>query len=177
MRTIDADAMKAEVKSLDAESNNNTYKSAMVDMLRFFIEFIDNQPTIEAKPVRHGRWIPIEYDSYADGNPVWDKFECSECGHEHSGEEDTLTAFCPDCGSEMMDENTNNVKVKPLLHGRWIQRRNGKYYCSNCGREEKHIFQKNYCPRCGVKIDLRTPTQAQLDEVDSVIMGDDENEI
>lgn len=57
--------------------------------------------TIEAEPVRHGRWIPTEYDSYADGVPVWDKWECSECGHEHSGEEDTLTAFCPDCGVRM----------------------------------------------------------------------------
>lgn len=51
--------------------------------------------------VRHGRWIPTEYDSYADGAPVWDKWECSECDHEHSGEKDTLTAFCPDCGAKM----------------------------------------------------------------------------
>ena len=58
-------------------------------------------PTIEAGPVRHGRWIPTEYDSYAGGAPVWDKWECSECGHEHSGEKDTLTAFCPDCGAKM----------------------------------------------------------------------------
>lgn len=115
MRTIDADAMKAEVKSLDAESNNNTYKMAMKDMLRFFIDFIDNQPTVESAPVRYGRWI---------------------------------------------------------------QRRNLEYYCSNCGREEKHIFQKNYCPRCGAKMNnLHTPTQTQLDEADSVMMGDAENEI
>lgn len=62
-------------------------------------------PEIEAKPVRRGRWIPTEYDSYADGAPVWDKYECSECGHEHSGEEDTLTAFCPNCGSDMREAN------------------------------------------------------------------------
>ena len=61
---------------------------------------IENAPTIEPE-VRHGRWIPTEYDSYADGEPVWDKWECSECGHEHKGEEDTLTAFCPDCGAKM----------------------------------------------------------------------------
>lgn len=58
-------------------------------------------PKIEAEPVRHGRWIPTEYDSYADGAPVWDKWECSECGHEHKGEEDSLTAFCPGCGARM----------------------------------------------------------------------------
>ena len=64
--------------------------------------------TIEAKPVRCGRWIPTEYDSYADGAPVWDKWECSECGHEHSGEEDTLTAFCPNCGADMREEGAGN---------------------------------------------------------------------
>ena len=62
---------------------------------------IKDMPAIDAEPMRHGRWIPTEYDSYADGSPVWDKWECSECGHEHIGEEDTLTAFCPDCGAKM----------------------------------------------------------------------------
>jgi len=61
----------------------------------------------EDEPVRHGRWIPTEYDSYAGGAPVWDKWECSECGHEHGGEEDTLTAFCPHCGAKMDVTDTN----------------------------------------------------------------------
>ena len=40
--------------------------------------------------------------------------------------------------------------IKPKVRrGQWIQRRNGEYYCSNCGREERFIFQKNYCPKCG----------------------------
>jgi hypothetical protein len=66
-------------------------------------------PHVEAEPVKHGRWIPVEYDAYADGVPVWDKWECSECGHEHSGEEDTLTAFCPDCGTKM-DGGADNAE-------------------------------------------------------------------
>lgn len=65
------------------------------------LEYIKQMQTIEAETVRHGRWIPTEYDSYAGSDPVWDKYECSECGHEHNGEEDTLTAFCPDCGARM----------------------------------------------------------------------------
>lgn len=88
------------------------------------IEYIKQMKTIEAEPVRHGRWIPIEYDSYADGAPVWDKYVCSECGHEHVGEEDTLT---------------------------------------------------DYCPKCGAKMDLCTPTEVQLDEADSVMMGGADN--
>ena len=47
------------------------------------------------------KWIPREYDGYADGLPVWDLWECSHCGHEHIGTEDTLTAYCPDCGYDM----------------------------------------------------------------------------
>jgi len=63
--------------------------------------FYADCPHVEVEPVKHGRWIPVEYDAYADGVPVWDKWECSECGHEYNGEEDTLTAFCPDCGTKM----------------------------------------------------------------------------
>ena len=66
-----------------------------------FIALCRNASYNSKPEVRHGRWIPTEYDSYADGAPVWDKWECSECGHEHSGEKDTLTAFCPDCGAKM----------------------------------------------------------------------------
>jgi len=72
------------------------------------VDDLEYLPTIEAEPVRHGRWIPTEYDAYADGVPVWDKWECSECGHEHKGEEGTLTAFCPDCGAYMKEVGANN---------------------------------------------------------------------
>lgn len=85
-------------------------KSPMDIALDTAIEAL-KQPTIEAEPVRHGRWIPIEYDSYADGAPVWDKWGCSECGHEHNGEEDTMTAFCPGCGARMNGGADNAEKV------------------------------------------------------------------
>ena len=51
--------------------------------------------------VKHGRWAPLEYDGFADGSPVWDLWECSECQYEHSGDEDTLTPYCPNCGARM----------------------------------------------------------------------------
>lgn len=59
----------------------------------------------EAKSVeperKTGKWGPLEYDGYADGSPVWDVWECDQCGHEHRGESDTLTDYCPDCGAKM----------------------------------------------------------------------------
>ena len=50
---------------------------------------------------KQGRWIPVGYDGYADGSPAYDYWECSECGWEHMGDEETLTAYCPNCGAKM----------------------------------------------------------------------------
>lgn len=103
MRLIDADALtdKMDIMISDAILADTAIHYALIR------ELVAEQPTIEAEPMRHGRWIPTEYDSYAGSDPVWDKWECSECGHEHSGEEDTLTAFCPDCGTKMDATDTN----------------------------------------------------------------------
>ena len=50
---------------------------------------------------KQGQWIPLEYDGYADGYPVYDLWECSECRDEHRGDEDTLTPYCPQCGAKL----------------------------------------------------------------------------
>ena len=55
----------------------------------------------EYTEVKQGEWIPTEYDGYADGCPVWDLWECSECHEEHRGDEETLTCYCPHCGAKM----------------------------------------------------------------------------
>lgn len=50
-------------------------------------------------------------------------------------------------------DDAPTIDAVPVKHGRWIQRRNGQYYCNNCGREERFIYQKNCCPKCGAKMD------------------------
>lgn len=55
-------------------------------------------------PLRVGRWVGIAFDSYADGNPVYDEWGCSLCGEEHYGEDDTLPNYCPNCGAKMESE-------------------------------------------------------------------------
>lgn len=55
-------------------------------------EEIDKQPTIEAEPVRHGRWVHHN-GGYSD------HFECTACGDDI-----VLTGkwrFCPNCGAKM----------------------------------------------------------------------------
>lgn len=113
MQLIDRQAVLAEIREFQIRFNETgdshervAYASAEHCML-----VIKAAPTIESEPVRHGRWIPTEYDSYADGVPVWDKYECSECGHEHNGEEDTLTEFCPNCGADMREGGAEDENI------------------------------------------------------------------
>ncbi len=65
---------------------------------------LEQEPSVTPQQ-KTERWIPLEYDGYADGNPIWDKWECSKCGWEHSGDEESLTAFCPNCGAKMESED------------------------------------------------------------------------
>lgn len=60
---------------------------------------------INGTPLPKGHWVGIEYDGYADGNPVFEVWECSECGWEHNGAEDTLTCYCPNCGADMRGDD------------------------------------------------------------------------
>lgn len=59
--------------------------------------------------VRHGRWIGLEYDGYADGDPVYDLWECSECGEEVRGEDVPVTyPWCHCCGARMNKEEKHD---------------------------------------------------------------------
>ena len=43
--------------------------------------------------------------------------------------------------------------VAPVRHGKWLHRKNGVAYCSEC--EVDTVEDKtNYCPNCGAKMDL-----------------------
>ena len=65
------------------------------------VKTLAEYPTLDYEPVRHGAWVGLEFDGYADGCPVYDLWECSECKGEHKGEDDTLTDYCPNCGAKM----------------------------------------------------------------------------
>ena len=69
----------------------------------FYLEYesvisaIENAPTVEPK---HGQFLGTEYDGFADGNPVYYEWVCSECGCIFEDEEPTYN-FCPNCGARM----------------------------------------------------------------------------
>ena len=98
MRLIDADALhdymrarkKWVVKSDGKHNEGYTY-----DQVHFGI---DAQPTVDAVPVRHGKW-EMKPDPYGffDEIPV-----CSECGCTTKMRE--KTKYCPHCGARMDGE-------------------------------------------------------------------------
>jgi len=67
---------------------------------------IENLPVTDVRPVVRGHYIG-EYDGYADGNPVYDMWYCSECGccFEDWDEKPTYN-FCPNCGADMREDGT-----------------------------------------------------------------------
>lgn len=77
MRLIDADRLKRQVEGRSWRAKEK------------FIELIDNAPTIEAEPVKHGRWEWIGGYGY--------QYRCSECIMCA----ERRTKYCPNCGAKM----------------------------------------------------------------------------
>lgn len=86
MRLIDVDALgigKAKREIFDVPEYADGWNSA--------IDAIDNAPTIEAEPVRHGEWV-----KYPHGSGIY----CSEC-HKRRRYKDIHDEYCPNCGAKM----------------------------------------------------------------------------
>lgn len=77
-----------EVRLIDANYLKHSRGIAGDEILH---EIIDNQPTIEAEPVRHGRWTKDGCDC------KYFYYKCSVCGEDNDGR----TKFCPNCGAKM----------------------------------------------------------------------------
>lgn len=67
-------------------------------------QIVSEQPTVEAEPVRHGRWIELPKAMNVAENPC----KCSVCGHCLSFYNYyPRSKFCPNCGTRMDVTNTN----------------------------------------------------------------------
>ncbi len=106
MRLIDADALKEvfeeniadckmQLRHADLFEEDLIYLEAEKETYECVVYEIDDTPTIEAEPVRHGRWISDEADIL---------FHCSKCGVQISTSwdyKDLQWNYCPDCGAKM----------------------------------------------------------------------------
>lgn len=69
---------------------------------------------LDAVPVRHGMFIGTESDGYADGNPVYYEWKCSECGCIFEEEEPTYR-YCPNCGARMDEAIHSIIESEPVV--------------------------------------------------------------
>ena len=100
-KLIDADALKDDIlKSavmIDDRGIQTGYEIA--------IELIKRQPTIDAEPVRHAKWIESdEYDEFSGR-----LYRCSNCNTFVIGDIDN---YCPFCGARMDKQETNDAAGK-----------------------------------------------------------------
>lgn len=103
MRLIDADGLIKRIEDnsyLISQRNNSVEKGMTLVGIK---QCIDEEQSIDAEPVRHGKWLISEYEY----------FDCSECGESyyngcdsHEEAERKLKnhdayAYCPHCGAKM----------------------------------------------------------------------------
>ena len=102
MRLIDADKLYEILKNdmvripfveedRDMFYHNSGYNCAMTGA---YLE-VEKQPTIEAAPVVHGKWIIQPIDDLTD---IFVKYRCSVCGYIDCG---FVRNFCANSGADM----------------------------------------------------------------------------
>ena len=110
-RLIDADALETFVKTVRQALYLDKTPSDMLtreSMLLNFQQYIHLQPTIDAVPVVHGRWIAEQKDA------EYCEFRCSACDHS-VGQTDQFDetevkqfsewySYCPSCSADMRGE-------------------------------------------------------------------------
>ena len=103
-RLIDADALGNRMyhEAFEKDSEDQKWDSGCWIRYKLFERVLREQPTIEPEREK-GKFIGTEYDGYADGNPVYYEWKCSECGCIFEDEEPTFN-FCPNCGADMRGE-------------------------------------------------------------------------
>ena len=91
MRTIDADYL---IKRLDKCDPMNGIGLEPVMAIRDIKALISVVPTVDAAPVKHGRWEPVKN--------LEGMFKCSLCGDEWgSAAKMVPMQYCPACGAKM----------------------------------------------------------------------------
>ena len=83
---------------IDADLAIQKSKEPSIYDLTDFEEFINSLPTVDAEPVRYGKWICVPPENKRGG------YECSLC-HSYSAAyqtgDDFLSDWCPNCGAKM----------------------------------------------------------------------------
>lgn len=99
MRPINADTLrnkvhKAILEIADTPLPKDYASKLAVKMGEVFRKLIDEEPTIDAEPVRHGRWEHL-------GGDEWCCSYCGEVIHTEGSWEKPEKKRCSECGAKM----------------------------------------------------------------------------
>jgi hypothetical protein len=100
MRLIDADLLEKEIYKWmpkDQETWMSSDIPPIEDLVVSIMMTIQEQPTVDAVPVVHGKWIDIDTQTY-----TW-KVRCDQCGYERSmmSTQGRYPKYCENCGAKM----------------------------------------------------------------------------
>lgn len=95
MSLVDVDLIIKELEEqMEVAFNKNVAPTSWSYALSCFIDDLKEQPTVDAEPVRHGKWERVEY-SFVGG------YRCSCCGSKAL---DDSFNYCGYCGAKMDGE-------------------------------------------------------------------------
>lgn len=80
------------MRLIDAEELTEMAWRERVDTRERIVNLIARQPTIKAKPMKRGRWLPAK---------DWFMSKCSECGYELGMVLAAGYICCPKCAARM----------------------------------------------------------------------------
>ena len=119
-RLIDADLLEKEIYKWmpkDQETWMSSDIPPIEDLVVSIMMTIQEQPKVDAVPVRHGRWIEhtmsemTGYDPALSGDDPVCSYSCSVCGEDcyvSDTGDDILSNYCPNCGAKMDERKQNN---------------------------------------------------------------------
>lgn len=86
---------------------DNPPEKARMTQGEWYRKCIYEAPTIEAEPVRHGRWIETRYNPV--GDTMYCDCNCSNCNFEITREKGRYPKFCEGCGARMDGGDDNDA--------------------------------------------------------------------
>ena len=94
MRLIEADELRNRFQNLSYDDWNQGVSTSWAEAYSEFADMIDDMPTVEAEPIRHGHWEKLYTNNY----------KCSMCGSWWADDSDAYLIefnYCPNCGAKM----------------------------------------------------------------------------
>ena len=100
MDLIDREALLIQIEISPQNAFIRNTPLAM-DLRKLYSNVIKLAPTVEAEPVRHGKWVYIFEPDENDNVQC----NCSVCGAGDLHAKDTVVPYCWKCGAKMDGEN------------------------------------------------------------------------